>query len=187
MGITTIMLVFNEADLSKRNRCSPLSPFRMNLQIFLGNATFALVVWLVICAVNLLLYGQTAGIAGIALLCLNALVFTIVSLAIGFLAGKYIKNGIVQSAFANVVSLGISFISGVFVEQGLLSGSVLKVASFLPGYWYVKAVNTIRDLADYSFQSMTPLFCDMLIQLGFAAAFIIIALVVTKQQRVSRA
>lgn len=183
MGITTIMLVFNEPNITKRNMCTPLSPYRMNLQIFLGNATFAVAVWLAMCILNFILYGQATFSYGVILLCLNALVFTVVCLAIGFLAGKYIRSGVAQSAFANVVALGISFISGIFVPQELLSPTVLKIASFTPGFWYVKAADGIRDLSTLTVQNVTPVINDMLIQLAFAAAFILIALVASKQRR----
>jgi ABC-2 type transport system permease protein len=187
MGVTAIMLIFNNTDLAKRNRCSPLTNFKMNMQLFLGNVTFALAVWMAVCTLNLLLYSRSAAGSGVVFLCLNALVFTVVCLSIGFLAGKYVKNGVVQSALANVISLGLSFISGVFVEQALLGSTVLKIASFTPAYWYVKATGSIRDLSEYSFASMTPIFTDMLIQLGFAAAFVTISLVASKQNRTSRA
>ncbi len=52
------MLVFSKTDLAKRSMCSPLSPTKMNLQMFLGNATFAAIVWLLICALNLLSSGM---------------------------------------------------------------------------------------------------------------------------------
>lgn len=183
MGITTIMLVFNEPNITRRNMCTPLSPFRMNLQIFLGNAAFAFTVWIAICILNFILYGHVTFGYGVILLCINALVFTVVCLAIGFLAGKYIRSGVAQSAFANVIALGISFISGIFVPQELLSEPVLKIASFTPGLWYVKAVNGIRDINTFTFQNMIPVINDMLIQLAFAAACILVALVATKQKR----
>jgi ABC-2 type transport system permease protein len=187
MGITTIMLVFQQKDLSRRNLCAPLSMWRMNLQLFLGNASFAVIVWILISILNMALYGQNAAGFSVVLLWINALIFTVVSLSIGFLAGKYLKSGVAVSAFTNVAALGISFISGIFVDQILLSPTVLKIASFLPGYWYVRATDSIRDLSDFSLPSLTPIIYDMLIQLGFAAAFFVLALAVSKQKRVSQA
>jgi ABC-2 type transport system permease protein len=183
MGVTTITLVFNETNLSRRNRCSPLSPYQMNWQIFLGNAVFATAVWLLICGLTLLLYGRSAAGPGIVLLCLNALIFTVVSLSIGFLAGRFVNSPVAQSAVANVVSLGISFISGVFVPQELLGATVLRIASFLPGYWYVGAAQAIGNLSAFSMQALTPVFYQMLIQLGFAGAFFLIAMAAAREQR----
>jgi len=187
MGITSIMMAFNETDLSNRNLCSPMSPARMNLQIVLGNVTFALAVWAALCALVFIMHGNVVLNAAIALLCINALVFAFVSLSIGFLAGKFIKSHGAQAAVANVISLGISFLSGVFVEQELLGKTVLAIASFTPGYWYIRSVNEIKNMVAFSAQNIVPVICNILIQLGFAVAFIIIALVVTKQKNANLA
>jgi ABC-2 type transport system permease protein len=186
MGVTSFMMAFNDTDLANRNQCSPVKPLNMNLQVLLGNATFAAAVWAVMCAMVFLIYGKLPLNAGTALLCLNALVITAVALSIGFLAGKFIRNPGVQSAVTNVVSLGISFISGVFVPQELLGSAVLGIARFTPTYWYVKTVGDIRDMTTFNFQSMLPALYGMLIQLGFAAAIFTVALMLAKHIRLSR-
>lgn len=185
MGITSIMMAFNKKDLAGRNLCSPLSPVRMNLQLVAGNITFALAVWAALCVVIFILYGSISFNAGTALLCLNSLVFTLASLSIAFLLGKFIRSGGAQAAITNVVSLGLCFLSGVFVEQALLGKTVLTIASFTPTYWYVKAVDDIRGMVTFSAQNIAPVIYSMLIELGFAALFIIIALVVSKQRKLS--
>ena len=181
MGITNIMMSFNKESFSRRNQCSPMKPNTMNLQMILANATFAFVVWVIMCIFIFLLYGEFVLSTGILLMCLNALIFTIASLGIGFLAGKFVKDHVVQAAVTNVVALGICFISGVFVSQELLGRSALKIASFTPGYWYIKAIQDIIHITSYSTANMLPVIYSMLIQLGFAAAFIIIALAVPKK------
>jgi ABC-2 type transport system permease protein len=186
MGVTSFMMAFNDTDLGNRNLCSPMKPANMNLQILLGNATYAAVVWVAMCAVVFVIYGKMPMNAGTALLCINALVMTVVGLSFGFLAGKFVRNPGVQSAITNVVALGISFISGVFVPQELLGKTVLDIARFLPGYWYVKAVQDIRNIVVFNFENMLPVFYSMLIQLGFAAMIFIVALVLAKQIRLQR-
>lgn len=186
MGVTSFMMVFNENDLYKRNLCSPLKPSRMNMQIVLGNVLFGLLVWIVLCVVAFTINGKGTLNTGTILLCLNALTFTAAALAIGFLAGKFVKSNGVQAAVTNVISLGVCFLSGVFVEQELLGKTVLNISSFTPGYWYIKAINDIRGMVEYSAKNITPVIYSMLIQLGFAVALIAIALVVTKQKKVNR-
>jgi ABC-2 type transport system permease protein len=183
MGVTAIMMAFNQPELSRRNQCAPIRPFRMSLMLFLGNTLFAAAVWFVLCIVAMVLNRNFSLSPTVLLLCLNALAFTVVSLSIGFLAGKFIRSPIAQAAVANVVSLGMSFLSGVFLDQYLLGDTVLKIASFTPGFWYIKGVDVIRGLSSYGFDSLKPLFADILIQLAFAAACIVIALVASKQKR----
>jgi ABC-2 type transport system permease protein len=183
MGVTAIMMAFNQSELSRRNQCTPIRPSKMSLMLFLGNTLFAVAVWLALCIVAMILNRNFTLSPTVLLLCLNALAFTVVSLSIGFLAGKFIRSPIAQAAVANVVSLGMSFLSGVFLDQYLLGDTVLKIASFTPGFWYIKGVDVIRGLTSYGFDSLKPLFADILIQLAFAAACIVIALVASKQKR----
>ncbi len=183
LGVTSIMLAFNNPELSRRNRCAPIRPTKMSLYLFAGNTVFAVAVWLALCILTLALYGDMSLNPGAILLCLNALVFTIVSLSIGFLAGKFIKSPIAQAVFANTLTLGICFLSGVFIDQTWLGDTVLKIASFLPGFWYVRAVDTIKDISVFNFDSIKPVYGYMLIQLSFAAACVIISLAASKQRR----
>jgi ABC-2 type transport system permease protein len=186
MGVTSFMMTFNDPDLSNRNLCSPLPPLKLNLQIVLGNATFGLVVWALLCALIFLFYGRLPLDTGTLLLIVNALVFTLDSLSIGFLAGKFVQSHGVQGAVTNVISLGIAFVSGIFVEQELLGSTVLTIASFTPGYWYVKAVADLRNMAVFNVQNILPVIYSILIQLAFSVAFLLIALLVTKQKRLSK-
>jgi ABC-2 type transport system permease protein len=99
------------------------------------------------------------------------------------LAGSLIKNHNAQSAVANTVALGLAFLSGSFVPQSLLNANVLAVARFLPTYWYVRASDQIGRLSAFSWETLKPVIFSFLIQLGFAAALICIALVVARQVR----
>jgi ABC-2 type transport system permease protein len=187
VGITAVMLAFTETEVSRRNSCAPLSSVRTSLQLFLGNAIFTAVVWFLLIVISLGLGDGFSLTPGNRLLCLNAFVFSIMALSLGFLVGQFIRSYIAQSAVTNVVSLGASFISGVFIPQYVLGPTVLKVSSFLPFYWYVKAVDTIGAMPSYSFEDVRPVLGHMLIQLGFAAAFVIIALVAARQKKLKRA
>lgn len=187
LGVTSIMLIYNEGDVRRRNLCSPLKTFNMNMQLFLGNMTFAVMVWFVMIALSVVITrGGVFNSAG-ALMMLNTMVFTLVSLGISFFIGVFIKSRNAQQAIANVLSLGMCFISGVFVPQELLGQTVLSIAKFTPAYWYVKAVNALGDMSVFSAQNLKPVFFDMLIQLGFAAAIVAVTLVVIKQKRVAEA
>ena len=160
-----------------------MSTSKLSLYLFAGNAIFTIAIWLILCLVSIILGKITALSPGVVLLFLNTLVFSIAALSIAFLCGKFIKSEVSQSALANVISLGISFLSGIFVPQYLLGDTVLKISSFTPGYWYVKTIDSIGKLSAYNLENLKPIFGYMLIQLGFAAAFIIVALVVTKQKK----
>jgi len=185
IGVTSIMLVFNDQDLKRRNLSSPVKSTSMNIQLILGNLTFALAVWAVMVIISFLIYGKELLNQNIVLLSANAFIFTISCLSISYLAGILIKSRNVQSAISNVITLGTCFIAGVFVPQELLGKTVLSIASFTPTYWYVKAINDINKLVGINTTNVMPIIYSMLIQLGFAVAIFTISLVIAKQKRVS--
>ena len=183
MGVSLVMMSFNETNINNRTLCAPLKPARMNMQMVLANVAFALLVWAAMCGYILVSAAPVKFDASLLLLCVNALVFTLVSLCIGFLVGKFIKSSGVQAALTNVVSLGMSFLCGVFVEQDLLGKTVQTLGSFMPTYWYIRAVEAIRGMGAVTAQSIGPVVESMLIQLGFAAAILIVTMAVSKQRR----
>jgi ABC-2 type transport system permease protein len=69
------------------------------------------------------------------------------------------------------------------VPQQVLTAPVLKVARFTPSYWYVKAYNAIQGITSLHWSNLSEVIGCMAIQLGFAAAIISIALVVSKRKR----
>lgn len=181
LGIGTIMMVFNNGDIKKRTGCSPLSPRSVTLQYILANLMLALVTWLImIMACFILNIKNSLSISSLYFM-LNSLVFTICCVSIGFLIGKFVKNQSAISAASNVVTLGSCFISGVFVPQELLSDSVLRIASFTPTYWYVKANNLIAELSQFDYSHVSTAISYMLIEMIFALAFFAITLVVGKR------
>ncbi|MBU3191815.1 ABC transporter permease [Clostridium bowmanii] len=185
LGVSSISMVFNNKNLNRRNLCSPLKNRSYNLQLIMGNLVFALATYGVMAGFGFILNRDHMMSYNGLLLCINALVFTVAALSISYLVGLLIKNRNAQSAIANVLALGFSFISGVFVPQEFLSDKAIAIASFTPTYWYVKANNIIGTLSNFSFDNLLPIFTYMLIELGFAIAIFSVALVVSKQNRIT--
>ncbi len=183
LGVSSIMLVFNDTKLRRRNLCSPITNTSMNLQILLGNVVFSVVCWALLIIVGFILYGESMFSVNTIYFCLNSLVLTMTILSMSFLIGVLIKSRNAQSGISNVLSLGLCFLSGVFVPQEFLGENVLAIARFTPTYWYIKANKAIGDLTNYSFEHLTPILQFMLIELGFAAALISITLVMSKRKQ----
>lgn len=185
LGVSSVMMVFNNKDLRKRNLCSPIKLGNMNFQMILGNLSYAVLAWFVMIFTSFIMYGSYMFTARGLLLLLNSFVFTVAALSISFMIGNIIKGPGAMSAAANVVSLGTCFISGVFVPQALLGKTVLKIASFTPNYWYVKSNNSIAKLINFNSENLAPIFINMIIVIGFAATALALTLVVIKQKRMS--
>lgn len=186
LGVSSFMLVYNQPDLRRRNLCSPITLRSQNIQILLGNLVYALLCWAVMMGLNFALFGKEVFGEQVLVFALNALVFTVTSLSIGFLVGSVTRSRTVQAAISNAVTLGLSFIGGVFVPQLILGKTVLSLAQFLPTYWYVRANNEVGELSKITFDTLSPILGYMGIQLGIGVAVLAVALVITKQKQQSQ-
>jgi len=185
LGISTVLLVFNGIDVRRRNSCSPVKANSMNFQFLLANMTFSVICWSIYIVICVLFNFKNIQSGNMLLFMLNSFVFTICAASISFLIGTLVKNRQAISALANVVALGSSFISGVFVPQAILSDSVLKIASFTPTYWFVRGNDLIASMTKITGTHLNELFGFIGVELGFAIAFIALALVVGKQKQLS--
>ncbi|WKY48040.1 ABC transporter permease [Eubacteriaceae bacterium ES3] len=183
LGVCSVMLVFNEPDLKKRNFSAPLKSLNYNSQLILGSLSFAVATWLLMILVSFILNGDIMFSEKGALLTLNSFIFTLTALSISFLISNLIKSRGAMSAVANVFALGTSFISGVFVEQSLLGDTVLSIASFTPTYWYVLSNNTIATTASLSGDTLTGILTNMALVLGFGVAILGITMVLLKNRK----
>lgn len=185
LGMSTLMLVFNNSDLKKRNACSPLNANSINTQFVFAVLLFAFVSWLVMVTFCFVLDFKNSLNMNTVYFILNSFIFTVSGASMSFLIGNLVKSRGAISAVSNVVTLGFSFISGVFVPQEFLGSSVLKIASFTPTYWFVRANNKIAKLTQFDFAHMQHIFYDMLVQVCFALVFFAIAMVIAKKKRLS--
>lgn len=185
LGVTSIMMVFNNKNLRRRNLCSPIKNTSINFQIILGNIVFSVGVWalMVLCGFAII-RDDLLTMSGL-FYCINSLAFTVAVLCISFFAGLFVKTNNAQSGVANALSLGMSFISGAFVPQWILSKNVIAIAKFTPAYWYIKANSDISKMTNFSMENLTPVFQCMLIELGFAVAILSVGLVLSKRKQMS--
>lgn len=185
LGVSSIMMTFNNTDLKKRNLCSPVKLSSMNFQMILGNISFAVFVWFVMIFTSFIMYDGYMLTAQGLLFILNSFIFTFAALSISYLIGNVIKSRHAASAVANAFSLGSCFLSGAFVPQALLGKNVLRIASFTPTYWYIKSNNDIAALTNFNLANLTPIYNNMLILIGFAVAVLAVTLTIIKQKRMS--
>lgn len=183
LGISTVMMSFHGLDIRRRQAASPVSSRDYNLQLILANLMFVLVYIAIFIVIGFISNPFRRFELSLVFTWINAIVYGLVTLCISYLVGILVKAKNAIQAISTGLSLGLAFLSGMFVPQEFLGSAVLRVASFLPSYWYVKANNTIRDLSGYSLTSLSPVLQYMAIQLGFAAVFLAIILVVAKSKR----
>ncbi len=186
LGVSTIMMIFNNLDIKRRNACAPIAANVVNFQFILANLVFTLISWVILVLVSLLFDMKEIFEINTLYYVMNSFAFVLSVSGISFLIGNFVKGHEAISMFANIVTLGSSFICGVFVPQFLLGENVLRIASFLPTYWFVKANNRIAEITSFGGSNIKEILGYMLIEFGFAAAFFIIAMVAGKRKWMSR-
>lgn len=149
LGMTPILMTFNQKDLGARISCSSLSLKSRNAQITLGCIVFSLFVWLLFILTALFIYGPDTlfSINGLHSL-LNSAMVLLFSIALTLLVSTFALKQQSLSMIANVASLGLCFLSGIFVPQYLLGKGVLAVAHFLPTYWYIRLNSMLGGISD---------------------------------------
>lgn len=185
MGMSLVMLILKKTDIKRRNAVSPLTSGNINRQLLAANLLFAFISWMILVAVSLIFNFKEIGGPQTWYFILNSFIFTLGTASISFLIGSLVKSQEAISAAANVFTLGSSFLGGVFVPQFLMGDSVLRFSSFLPVYWYVKANNRITELGDFGFEQTREIFEYMGIEVGFAVAFLVLALVIGKRKQMA--
>lgn len=179
IGIT--MNIFYHSNIKKRNFASPISHRKINMQLFLGNSALVFVIWLLYVCISIALYGTTMFTIPGLLLMLNAFLFSLTALAIGFIVGILVKDQEAQSGIVNVLALGSSFICGAFVPQAFLGSTVLNIAHVLPSYWYIKNNNEIILLSNFTSETLLPILMRMGVLILFATLIFFIANFVSKR------
>jgi len=183
LGMSAIMMALNDKDLKNRMSCSPISGTKSNLQFFLACLTFSGAAWLVQIIACFILDLENVMTLNTVFFIISSLVFTFCGTALGYLIGSIVKGTEAIPAITNVVVLGSCFLSGVFVPAELLGKSTLKIASFTPAYWFVKANNQIAQLSQFDLSSLKPVFSDIAVIFCFASAFFALSLLIRKTKR----
>lgn len=188
LTVSNVMMVFNRPDLRMRNLCAPIRPRTMNLQLSLCTGLVGAAFWCLTVIIGFLIYGGRLGGADprtVLLMIGNSFVYLIVALSLSFLVSLFIRGGNVQNAVANFLALALSFLGGAFVPLELLGDGILTVSRFTPTFWYTSALEKITALTRYDWAVLAPVVGDILVQLGFAAAFFSVALVLGRLRRQS--
>ncbi len=180
MSIAFILIVFRGREVQLRIDSSPYSRLRMNGELLAGCLTTGLVFYLIILLVVLVFNGTELFTVRGALFSINMLCFLLIALGLVFMISQLTKNKESLNMIANVLGLGFSFLGGVFVPLDLLGDGMIKLAHYIPSYWYVRAVNEIDHFS--AGDSIGKLAEFWGIQLLFGVAFLAIGLACLKRR-----
>lgn len=180
MGIGAILIVFHREEVRARNSYSSYSLFRINAELFAGTVTAGIGLCVVYFLMVLAVEGRDVFTYKGFLHCLNMFSFLIVSLGLAFFVGQVVKKTTSLNMISNFVGLGMSFLCGIFVSLEYLGDEIIRVAHFLPAYWYVCAATFIDNYVPG--KPMTELWADMGIEILFGIALVSAGLAYSKSR-----
>lgn len=181
--MTMILASLNQEGVRKRTIMSSFSYRKYNWIVFASLGLASFIVWLSYMIISFILFKEIMlsgnGIAYI----LNSFVFSICSLAVGFLIGTITHNKQAIGGIVNVVALGISFLCGCFVPMSFMPSYVLKIAHILPTYYFVQNNELIKTLEYFKLETLQPIIINGIIVLGFTLSFVLITLMISKRKQ----
>lgn len=185
-GVGNVFLCFKKPEIRMRNLCSPVRPVSFAVGKFLYACVVGVGVWVLLNLMGIIAcLKEWMGIDGRLWLLYfgNSFVFVFVAVSVALLCSAVISSENAMSFVTNIVSLAMCFVSGVFVPLEMMGSALLKVAKFVPVYWFEENEGRISNLAGFGWETLKPVYEGMLIQAGFAAALFCIYLLVNKYQQ----
>lgn len=161
--------------VSKRIEVSKLNYKKFNFNLVFYNGVLTLIIWGIYIIISSVLIGKFLFTKSGAILIINSLIFSICALTLAFLIANIISNKNAINGIINVIALGSSFLCGAFVPTSLLPDYVLKFAHILPSYWYIKTNNALTSIETINYETLKPLFTNMLIIIAFTLIYLIIS------------
>ncbi len=184
--ISLILSSFKEERTRKRIVVSSTNYKKHNRILLLSNCCYSLILWLFYVIISFIILGDIMTTATGVVYIINSLVLTICATTIAFFIGNLVSNKGAINGIVNVVALGSSFLCGAFVPMEWLPDSVLKIAHTLPTYYYISTNEALKTLEKFNFATLKHLIVNMVIMLGFAIVFIILANVVSRRKEKDR-
>lgn len=179
-----VLLTFQKEDILKRMRASAVSLRRQNMEGLLAMFMLGAVLWLISVAGVCVLFGKeflTSPLIGYYIL--NTALMLGIALSLSYLVGIFVKNSNMLSGISNLLSLGMCFLCGAFVPMSIMNKSVLKIAQFLPVYWYESINETLAQYKTLPVPVAEEIWKSMGIEAMFIAAFVFMILAISKYKQ----
>lgn len=179
-----VLSSFRKEDVMKRMRASAVPVNRQNLEGLLAVMTVGFGIWGFVLLAAIAVYrNRFLESGGSVYYLLNSVAMLLVALTLAYLVGILVNNTNALSGVVNVISLGMCFLCGTFVPMEYMSKGVIRVAQFLPVYWYEKVNDLLVEFGTVSGTVRTEIWQALGIQFAFAAALVCVSMAITKAKR----
>lgn len=178
-----ILMPRNQKDMSQRLKCSAISETRQSVETFLSFGVAGIIVFAILIMFATVFYGNELYQDNLVVYyLLNSFIFMVVSLSISFMIASVAKGQASLSGFSNVVALGLCFMGGVFVPLQFLGEGIVKVAKFLPTYWYEVNVSMLGEYNVLKDSQIEKYRDGIFVQLAIAAVCVAIAFMINNKK-----
>ena len=179
-----ILMAFRQGDIQKRMDASAVPVRRQSMEGLLAMGVMGIVLWGIGIVGAGIMYGRNFWQSEtIGYYFLNSLIMMAVALSLSYLVGMFIKNSNMLSGAANVISLGMCFLCGVFVPMNVMDKKVLKVAQFLPVYWYEQVNELLGEYTVLTDKAASQVHMALGIETLFIGVFVCLILTAVKYNR----
>lgn len=179
-----VLTSLRKEDVMKRMRASAVPANRQSMEGLLAVLTVGIGIWGFTVIAAVVVYKDSFWKSGgRAYYILNSVMMLLVALTLAYVVGTLLKNTNALSGVVNVISLGMCFLCGVFVPMEYMSKSVIRVAQFLPVYWYEKVNNLLIEFGTVTSETKEIVWQSLGIQFVFAAALVCVSMVITKMKQ----
>lgn len=174
LTISAVTAVTSDIELSMRHRAAPVKLELLELGYVGADLLVMLFWWMLFFWTAVILYGETAySINGIRM-ALDMLAVSLLSAAIGFLIGIFVKTGQGRGSASNVIGLVLVFAGGYAAVAEKNDQTIYFLRSFTPVFWYQKALEE-KNIQNYL------IYIGM--QLLFALAVLAFGMMLDKQRK----
>ncbi|HJJ04387.1 MAG TPA: ABC transporter permease [Clostridiaceae bacterium] len=181
--ICLVLSSFHEKTVNKRTIISSMNYKEHNRLILFASFMYSVIVWFLYVVLGLILLGNIIFTARGLMYLLNTFVFTFCALTIALLISTIVSNKNAINGIVNVVALGSAFLCGAFVPAEWLPKAVLNIAHILPAYWYINSNDLLKTMETINFETLKPVFNNMLVILVFTILFIIMNNIISKKKQ----
>ena len=178
-----ILMSVRRGSLPGRMRASAVPGRRQSVEGLAASGLIAIGLWGLCTGIVLFMYWPDFISGGRApWYILNSFVMLVMALSLAYLLGTFVRTSNVLSGTVNIISLGMCFLCGAFVQIDYLSPAVRKIAQFLPIYWYESVNEILTEYGTVTGDVLSQALGGIGIQLVFAAAFVCVTLVASRER-----
>lgn len=178
--ISTAFIFMKEKDVRNRISVSGMSFKKRNVASILAVLSIGIMLTAAVIVVICIMAQESVNGKFIYYI-LDTLALMVIGIGIAYFISSLTENENLINMLSNMIILSMCFLCGVFVDLQFLSEGIIKVAHFLPLYWYVTAIKFINDTPINEIMCRT-FGTYLMIQILFAIAFFVAGMIISKKK-----